>query len=156
MIIIDIPGYKKIEAQHLVLDFNGTLAIDGKLIEETKPLLKLLEKQLSIHVLTADTFGTSKKELAGISCLLEILEPESQDIQKEDYVLNLGKDRVVAIGNGQNDVLMLRQAILGIAVIQQEGIFSKLLMSGEIACYSITDALNLLLKPLRLIATLRK
>jgi hypothetical protein len=30
MIKIDIPGYIKMEAVHLVIDFNGTLAIDGK------------------------------------------------------------------------------------------------------------------------------
>ena len=33
MIAINIPGSTSIEARHLVLDFNGTLAIDGKLIE---------------------------------------------------------------------------------------------------------------------------
>ncbi len=33
MLRIDIPGYKIIKAEHLVLDFNGTMAIDGRLID---------------------------------------------------------------------------------------------------------------------------
>ena len=60
MIIVEIPGRKSIEVHHLVLDFNGTLAIDGKLIDGTKPLLELLSNQLTIHVVTAVTFGTAE------------------------------------------------------------------------------------------------
>ena len=66
MIFIDIPGYKKIEAEHLVLDYNGTLAIDGKLIDGVKPLLEKVSRKIKLHVLTADTFGTSARELKGI------------------------------------------------------------------------------------------
>ena len=33
MITVNIPGYRKIELEHLVLDHNGTLACDGKLLE---------------------------------------------------------------------------------------------------------------------------
>ncbi|MFA5328606.1 MAG: hypothetical protein WC384_12515 [Prolixibacteraceae bacterium] len=83
MLVINIPGKKSLEIKHLILDFNGTLAIDGKLIEGTKPLLELLGKQLIIHVLTADTFGSAEKELAGINCILKVLSPEMQDMQKE-------------------------------------------------------------------------
>lgn len=156
MIKIDIPGYKKIEAEHLVLDFNGTLAFNGKLITGVDKLLDLLSRQLSIHILTADTFGTVKNEMGGIKCELEILKPGIQDIQKEKHILNLGKEKVIAIGNGQNDTLMLRQSILGIGLIQQEGMFSKLADYCDITCLNIMDALNLLLNPVRIIATLRK
>jgi soluble P-type ATPase len=156
MLNIDIPGYREIEAEHLVLDYNGTLAIDGKLIEGVKPLLEIISRQLNIHILTADTFGTSKNELVGVPCQLEILKPESQDVQKEQYVLALGKERVIAVGNGQNDALMLHEASLGILVIQHEGAFLKLAGDCEIVCIAITDALSLLLNPLRMVATLRK
>jgi hypothetical protein len=33
MLKIDIPEFKIINAEHLVLDFNGTIAIDGMFIE---------------------------------------------------------------------------------------------------------------------------
>jgi hypothetical protein len=32
MIIIEIPGYKRLEIKHIVCDYNGTIAVDGKLI----------------------------------------------------------------------------------------------------------------------------
>jgi len=155
MITIEIPGNKTIEAKDLVLDFNGTLALDGKMIKGTPELLCALSQKLNIHVLTADTFGTSKQELHGIPCKLQILSSSSQDKQKEKYVLNLGKEQVVSIGNGRNDLLMLRRAVLGIMVIEKEGAFAQLTRHADIICFSIADALNLLLNPRRITATCR-
>jgi len=156
MIKIDIPGYKKIEAGHLILDFNGTLATDGKLIPGTLQLLEKLSGRLDIHIITADTFGTSGKELKGINCKHKIINPLMQDIQKEMYVVNLGSAHVIAIGNGQNDLLMFRRSALSIMVIQREGAFGKLMPFSDIVCFSINDALELLLNPIRIVATLRK
>jgi soluble P-type ATPase len=156
MIVIDIPGYKKIEVEHLVLDYNGTLAIDGKLIHGVRPLLEQLCNLLNIHILTADTFGISKNELLGIICNLKILEELHQDWQKDVYVDDLDFDKVVAIGNGYNDALMLKSAALGIAVIQKEGASLKTLNNADIVCNNIMDALELLMNPLRVVATLRK
>ena len=156
MITINNIGNRKIEAIHLVLDFNGTLAINGKLIEGTKPLLEFLGNQLTIHVLTADTFGTSKRELSGIKCVSKILTPTLQNIQKESYVFNLGENQVIAIGNGLNDALMLKVAALGIVVLQKEGASVETLLNADIVCNSIVDALELLMNPIRIVATLRK
>ncbi len=156
MIEIYIPGYKLIRANHLVLDYNGTLAVDGKLIPGTKPLLEILTSMLHVHVITADTFGSSQKELEGIACKHVIIPLPEQDVEKEKYVAGLGCEHVIAIGNGQNDALMLRESALGIMVIQQEGAFGKLFNHADIVCTSILDALNLLLNPLRIKATLRK
>lgn len=156
MLVIDIPDFKKIEAHHLVLDFNGTLAIDGKIIEGIKPLLQRLAHDIAIHILTADTFSTSKEELSDVPCKLVILEPELQDVQKEEYIVELGESRVISIGNGKNDFLMLEKAALSIMVIQEEGSYSKLLMVSDLVCINIIDALNLILKPKRMMAALRK
>lgn len=156
MIIITITGNRKIEVTHLLLDFNGTLAIDGKLIEGTKPLLELLSRQLSIHVVTADTFGTARSELSGIKCELKILDPQLQDMQKESYMFYLDENNVVAIGNGLNDLLMIKGAALGIVVLQKEGAAMETFLNADIVCTSILDALELLLNPQRIVATLRK
>jgi len=156
MIIIETPGMKKWEAEYLVLDYNGTLAIDGKLIPGIKSLLEKLSNQLKIHILTVDTFGTSKQELAEINCELEIIDKEMQDVHKEIYVDHLVQEKVIAIGNGANDALMLAAAGLGILVIQKEGASVKALMNADIVCNSIIDALELLTNPLRMVATLRK
>lgn len=155
MITIEIPGKKKIEGRDLVLDFNGTLAVDGKLIDGTIDLLLSLAKELNIHILTADTFGSLKQELEGCPFKLKILNPSSQDRQKERYILNLGKEHVISIGNGRNDLRMIRRSALGIMVIQKEGAFAQLIRYADIICFSIADALNLLLNPKRITATCR-
>ena len=155
MTIIDIHGYKKLEIEHLVLDYNGTLAIDGKLIDGVTEILKRLSKKLSIYIITADTFGTAKKELSGLDCTLEILKSTIQDIQKEMLLLKLGKDNVIAIGNGRNDTLMLKSATLGIAIIQAEGASTKSILNADIMCNNIINALMLLEHPERINATLR-
>lgn len=155
MIEIEIPGDKTIHATHLVLDFNGTLAVDGRLIEGVADRLVRLSEDLEVHVLTADTFGTVRKELSGQPVTLKVIDPAGQDRQKADYVRMLGADRVIAIGNGRNDELMLRESALGIGVIQAEGAYAPILNISQVVCTSVTDALDLLLKPGRLAATLR-
>lgn len=155
MINIDIPKQNKIIAKHLVLDFNGTIAIDGKIISNVKDILNNLSKKIKIHILTADTFGSSRNEINGINCSLHILSNTFQDTQKKQYVTNLGKDSVIAIGNGKNDAFMLNEAAIGIAVIQEEGVYFKTLQNADIICTNIIDALNLISKEKRIIATLR-
>ncbi|MFO7934628.1 MAG: hypothetical protein R6U78_11165 [Bacteroidales bacterium] len=155
MIVLEIPGRKAIQAAHLVLDFNGTLAVDGHLIEGVTGQLVRLSKHLEVHVLTADTFGTVRKQLEGLPVTVKVIDVAEQDRQKFEYVKELGADRVIAVGNGRNDVLMLKGSALGIGVIQAEGAFYEVLHSSQVVCTSITDALDLLLNPKRLEATLR-
>lgn len=155
MIEIAIPGYKKVHLKHLVLDYNGTLAVDGELLPGVKDALKGLAEELQIHILTADTFGKVKSRVEGIPCELSILPVESQDTGKLDYVKNLGAEHTVCIGNGRNDRLMLKEAALGVAVILEEGAAVETLVEADIVCTTILSALELLTNPLRLTATLR-
>ena len=155
MIEITIPGFRRLYLEHLVLDFNGTLGVDGRLINGVQPRLQALGRQLGIHVITADTFGGVAKNLQAISCKLHLLPAENQDEGKRNYVRQLGCDRVVAMGNGRNDRLMLAESALGIGVILAEGGFSGTLIHADVVCTSILDALDLLIYPLRLTATLR-
>lgn len=155
MISVKIPGRKALKIQHIVLDYNGTMATDGKISDEVRILLKEIGHQLKIHVLTADTFGNAQSELNGTDCTLVILAPSQQDKQKEIYLKKLGAKKVVAVGNGRNDERMLKRAAIGIAVIQKEGAAARTVKAADIVCTSITDALEMLLYPLRLTATLR-
>lgn len=66
MIKIEIPDYKTLELEYLVLDYNGTIALDGRMRDEVKERLLKLAKDLQIHVLTADTHGTAKKMCEGM------------------------------------------------------------------------------------------
>jgi len=155
MIKIAIPGYETIKLEHLVLDHNGTLACDGILIEGVKERLQKLAGHLQIHVLTADTFGKARAQLGDAPCKLSILAAGNQDIGKIKYVRELGPNQTVCIGNGRNDRYMLKHAALGIAVMLAEGVAVEAMKNADVVCTDICNALDLLLNPLRLTATLR-
>ncbi len=155
MIEISVPGYKKLEIKHLVMDYNGTMACDGNRAEGLKKKLETLSHTLQIHVLTADTFGKAESQIAGIPATLSILPPGGQDKGKLEYIRKLGPEYTVCIGNGRNDRLMLKNAGLGIVLIQEEGASIETLLSADIICKNILDALDLLTTPKRLVATLR-
>ncbi len=155
MLELSIPGFGEIKLKHLVLDFTGTLSVDGKILDGIKERLQKISEFMEVHVLTADTFGTAKKELEDIRCTLKILEKEKQDVQKEDYVRKLGADSVIAIGNGNNDRGMLRIAKVGVAVIDAEGCSADAILSANIVVRDARDALDLILNPKRMMATLR-
>ncbi|MGC9150211.1 MAG: HAD family hydrolase [Microbacter sp.] len=152
---IQIPGLQTIRLDHLVLDYNGTLAEDGVLINGVTELLHQLNRHLTIHVITADTFGSVVNAMAEIPCEVKVIDPLQQDRQKGEFVKKLGAEHVLAVGNGRNDKIMLKEAVLGIAVIQKEGTYAPLISEADVVCTSITDALELLTHPKRLIATLR-
>ena len=155
MLRISIPGYKELQLEHLVLDYNGTLACDGEILEGVEQALQVLAEDLQIHVVTADTFGKARSRLEKSPLKIVVLPAEKQDVKKREYVEQLGAERVAAIGNGRNDRLMLETAALGIAVIQEEGAASETLLAADVVCPNIRAALDLLTNPLRLTATLR-
>ncbi|MBM4145359.1 MAG: ATPase P [Nitrospira sp.] len=155
MVKLDIPGFGFLELEHFVTDFSGTLSEDGKVLPGVIEKLNELSEKLKIHVLTSDTFGRAQQELKGVNCTLQILEGERHIFQKEQYVLDLGAEKVVALGNGNNDARMLKKAGVGIVVCLKEGCSVNALQASTIFIKSPIDAIDLLLKPKRLIATLR-
>ena len=102
MIEINIPGDRKLQLKHMVLDYNGTIACDGNLIAGVKENLVALADKLQIHILTADTFGKARPGLEGIKCDLSIIAPDAQDIVKLEYVKRLGAENTVCVGNGRH------------------------------------------------------
>ena len=150
-----IPGWKPLYLSHLVLDYNGTVAVDGGLIDGVKERLHVLAESLTIHILTADTFGSVREAVAGIPCHLAVIQDSNQAEAKRAYVAQLGLEHCVGIGNGRNDRLMLKEAALGIVVVQAEGAAVEAILAADIVSNSILEALDLLSHPLRLTATLR-
>lgn len=155
MIGIDIPGYGALHLEYLVMDYNGTLAVDGHIVDGVSDRLVLLSDRLDLHIITADTFGLVQQAATDLPCKVHILPQQRQAESKRDYINTLGADRCVAMGNGRNDRLMLKVASLGIAVVLAEGISNDTLTAADVVCTCITDALDLLCEPLRLTATLR-
>jgi P-type E1-E2 ATPase len=154
MILVEIPGSEPWELASLVLDFNGTLATAGILVPGVVELLRTLSRAVTIHILTADTYGTARAQLeqAGLG---HTLKQVHSGADKLAYVNALDASRVVAIGNGRNDAPMLHAARLGIAVIGEEGAAGEALMAADIVCRSIVDALALLQDARKLVAVLR-
>jgi soluble P-type ATPase len=153
---IDIPKYKTLDLHSLVLDYNGTVALDGRFKRELSPLLEELALSLQLYVLTADTFGTVAQELSGLPVTLQILQSRDHTAEKAAFVDGLGAEGVAAIGNGSNDAAMLERAALGIAVVGEEGLSMRALNAADILVPDIARALELFLHPKRLVATLRR
>ena len=154
MLKIQIPGREEITLSHLILDYNGTIAEDGEIIEAIRPRLAALSKCLSIYVITADTHGTAAKKCADLP--LQVLTFPTTEVGriKAEQVQQLSGG-VITIGNGFNDIQMSDAAGLSICVIGREGCCGALLMHTDVVVTSIEDALDLLLIPGRLRATLR-
>lgn len=156
MLEIAIPGKETLRLRCLALDVNGTLAQDGALLPGVAERLRRLRRVLDLHLLTADTHGTQDRidrELGLTATRLTAATPGAA--QKEAYIRALGAGAVATIGNGVNDVLMLRAAALAIAVLGPEGLATAALREADVVVARIEDALDLLLLPRRLSATLR-
>jgi len=155
MLELRIPGRETLSIEHLVLDYNGTLAVDGNLLSAVAERLLALAERVSIHVITADTFGLAAVETSQLPVTLQIIGPGDQARAKLALVESLGPAQVVAMGNGANDRLMLERAALGLCVLGTEGAATAAVLAADILVRNPTDGLDLLLHPGRLAATLR-
>jgi soluble P-type ATPase len=155
MLAIDIPGFGQLILQHVVFDYNGTLACDGKLLPGIYDLLLKLSDKFKIHILTADTYGLVREEVKNMPITLHILKSGKEAEQKKSYVQELGCKNVVCFGNGNNDRLMLEVAALGIVVMLTEGCSSATVAAADILVRDIKDGIYLLFQPTRIKATLR-
>jgi P-type E1-E2 ATPase len=156
MIELNIPGRGIIQLHHLVCDVNGTLALDGRLIDGVGNALLKLGDRLTIHLLTADTHGKQDNIDRQLGLQAIRIPPGEENQAKGDYVRNLGSDEVAAVGQGANDAEMLRTATLGICIMSPEGLAIETLRAADVAVESIHAALALLEHPMRLVASLRQ
>jgi soluble P-type ATPase len=156
MITINIPGRSPLQLEHLVCDVNGTLAFDGHLIPGVRKRLKRLRRKIAVHLVTADTHG--KQGILDDQLGLQAIRIHSgnEAAQKSGYVRRLGPRSVVAIGQGANDVSLLKAAGLGICVLSSEGTCTRAVLAADILTGNILAALDLLENPKRISATLRK
>jgi soluble P-type ATPase len=156
MIKIDIPGWENLEIENIVLDMNGTVATDGRIPPEVKEKINVLSEKVKVYVLTADTYETANEEIRDMN--MELIRITEKDTQKGklQFVKTLDLEKTVAIGNGNSDQLIMKEACLGIAVLGDEGISIPTMKNSDLLVKNIYDALDLFLKPKRLIATLRQ
>jgi soluble P-type ATPase len=136
----------------LVLDYTGTLSLDGVPLPGVAERLERLASDLRITVLTADTFGTVWDTMQHFPVEVRVIRDGRE---KAEAVSAMGPGEVIAIGNGRNDIPMMEVAGLSIAVLGPEGAATGLLGCADVVTRDIQDALDLITYPLRLKATLR-
>jgi len=153
--MIEIPNFKTLNITDIVCDYNGTIAKDGIVLPKIKKLFEALSKNYTLHVITADTFGSVHTQLKDYGTQIKVLTSDNHTKEKEDYISFLGADNCAALGNGNNDKNMLLLASIGIAILGDEGCSRDSLLNADIICKDIGDALTLFTNTKRLIATLR-
>lgn len=156
MIELNIPGCGLIQLQHLVCDVNGTLAVDGQLMDGVKHRLSILSDRLTLHMLTTDTHG--RQDIIDRQLGIEAVRilPGNEAAQKAEYIETLGAETCVVVGQGANDAGMLQAAALSICVLSPEGTALETMLQADIIASNIFEALELLENPLRIVATLRR
>lgn len=156
VIELTIPGKGLFELEHLVCDVNGTLTLDGRLLDGLVRPLTQLRDRLQLHLLTADTHGRQAIIDQQLNLRAVRLKPGDEAGQKADFVRSLSANSVVAIGQGANDARMLEAAALGICVFTREGLAVETLMAADLVVPDIYSALELLENPIRIVASLRR
>ena len=107
---------------------------------------------LDVRLVSGDTFET----LDEIAARLGVPAARARDGRaKLELVEELGRERCVVVGNGTNDALALEAAALGIVVVGPQGASGAAVRAGDVVCRSVHEALELLLEPRALVATLR-
>ena len=156
MLRMEIPGRGAYTIEFLVLDMNGTISTDGRVPGRFRDKINLLAKRLKVYILTADTRGDAQERLGRTAAELVRIDGGEGAEQKRAFVSKIGPEKTIAVGNGYNDHLMVKEAARGIAVIGREGAAKETICNADVVVKEIADALDLILKPLRHQATLRK
>ncbi len=155
MIELTIPGRGKIEIKNIVFDVNGTIALDGEITNSVKKRLQEMARKASVYILTADTYGTIENQIHGRGLNVHKVTPPNEAAKKEEFVKQIGELKTLALGNGENDALMLKRAALGICVIDAEGASAQAIANADIVVLGTDNALGLIENPKRMFATLR-
>ena len=155
MIKLEISGHEPFLLKNLVLDYNGTIAFDGVVLDGITPMLSKLSESLDIYIITADTHGSVKKNLfenglEDYTKLYILPQAKNEAKSKKEFVESLDEKTCISIGNGYNDRLMLSNSRISIAVLGDEGCHVKALNSADIVCKNIKNALELFLNQKRL------
>ncbi len=153
---IEIPNYDTYNIKKIAFDFNGTLATGGNVPDEIIKKLEILAVNFDVYILTADTFGTVRDMVSNLAVEVAIIEGDDGTGFKRDFIREIGSDDTIAIGNGNNDRLMIEEAAIGIALIGNEGAATTTILNSDLVLSNIFDVFSLLEEPDRLIASLRK
>ncbi len=153
---LNIPGRERMTISHLLLDYNGTIALNGILLPSIPQKIKAINKiGFTVHLVTADTNGTVRNQCADLPIEIQIFDNSNVAEKKKALAEQLGANNCICIGNGFNDAQMFDVCSISIIIMSSEGCSVKSFLKADIACKDIEDAFDLILNPNRMIATLR-
>ncbi len=155
MISVPIPGWGELAIEYVMVDFNGTMALDGKLKKEVNEVIDKISRYVKVFVLTADAYDSVDSELSASAVTFIKVNKNMSGEEKAKIVRELGPEKIVAIGNGANDAAMVKEAALGIAVVGEEGCSTALIKEADLVVSDVVKAFGLIAHPERLVATLR-
>ena len=154
MISIQRPGMENLDIHFVLIDFEGTLAMDGRVHPKAKDKVNLLSKRATLYILTKSNREKVEETLRKMKVeILYVTEGDSSQ-QKLKVLQRLGPHQTAVIGNGLDDVRIMEQAGLGMCVIGKEGSSAEAVAKADLVVTNVLDALDFLLKPLRQRATL--
>jgi soluble P-type ATPase len=157
MKIYDIPNFGKCEIHNILLDLNGTLSQFGNYPTGLKYLIQEVKKFFEIYVISANTRGTLDQIAVDLGIkAIHIPKSKSEKESKLTSLRVLNSEHTIAIGNGNNDLEIINQSKIGIAILGDEGLSIQTMISSDLVVPSISDAFKILLDEKALIATLRK
>jgi soluble P-type ATPase len=149
MISIQRPGMESLDIHFVLIDFEGTLAMDGRVHPKAKDKVNLLSKRATITILTKSNREKVVETLRKMKAeILYVTEGDSSQ-QKLNVLQRLGPHQTAVIGNGLDDVRIMEQAGLGMCVIGKEGASAEAMAKADLVVTHVLDALDFLLKPLR-------
>jgi soluble P-type ATPase len=152
--VYDVPGIGSLDLKTVILDVSGTLAVDGRLVDGVKSRIAKLQS-LGFHIVFFT--DNARNDADGIAEFLDIQwRPAATAADKLHEARALGLEYCVFIGNGRDDLELMKAVKLGIVTLQAEGVAEETFQAGDVVVLTINDALDLMIEPERLIATLRK
>jgi soluble P-type ATPase len=154
MIHIQRSGQAPLEINSILIDFEGTLASDGRVHPKVKDKLNLLAKRAKIYILTKEKKEKVEEVLRKVKAEIVYLTEEEPSQKKLGLLRELGATQTVAVGSGADDGPMMEEAVFGLCVIGKEGASSEAVRNADVVFTEILDTLDFLLKPLRQRATL--
>jgi soluble P-type ATPase len=149
-----IPGAEDIEITAIVIDFNGTLAVRGEVVQGAAEKINQM-KQLGFRIIlvTSDQRGNAKAAAAKLG--IEFVEAKDAGA-KEKFMLTLDSGKVAAIGNARIDTGLYKKAKIRVATLQAEGIHTGILPFVDMIVPSVIDALDLFMDADTFVATMKK
>lgn len=151
--LIKGPNKEIINIENIILDLNGTLAVNGQVSEKAKKLVvKLKQLGYKLILISGDIRGNAKTVAEELDLGLYLGANSSE---KAKQMKRFDKEKTAAIGNARIDIGTFENAKISIATLQSEGIHSGILNYVDLIVPSIEDALNLFIDVKSLEATLR-